>query len=195
MLMLTKANFLILVNNARQVSVESDEWDTYDFFKSMFTHKKRITKKEIILVVSVAYSWMPTMLGMKKAYNSIQMNQAAFIVNRLQSIKTIKNLEYYEDLESDLNTLVSIINNSIVGVSKMLHLFSDYAPIIDSRVIRSWNHFFRDDKNMKIKNNTVGYIRYWQYMLLWRNEINRNRKRKVSLRDIEKLLYLTGEKK
>lgn len=77
----------------------------------------------------------------------------------------------------------------------MLHLFSDYAPIIDSRVIRSWNHFFQEDKSMKINNNTMGYIRYWRYMLSWRKEINRKRKRKVSLRDIEKLLYLTGEKK
>lgn len=78
--MLTKTNFLKIKKKASRISGKTDDWDTYDFFKEMFSKKGRATQEQIILVASVAYSWMPTMLSVKTRYNSRKMKQASDII-------------------------------------------------------------------------------------------------------------------
>lgn len=192
--MLTKTNFLKIKKKASRISGETNNWDTYDFFKEMFTKNGRATQEQIILVMSVAYSWMPTILRVKTRYNSRKMKQASDIITGLKKIKSQKQLSQIEGLESNLAHLKGIINNSMVGASKVLHLFSDNAPIIDSRVIRSWNKFFKGDRSKKISSSVKGYIKYWKMLFEWREQINKGRSRLVSIREIEKLFYLTGMK-
>jgi len=192
--MLSKTSYLKIKKKAIGISGKTNDWDTYDFFKEMFTKSDSATQEQIILVMSVAYSWMPTMLGIKARYNSRKMKQASDIINSLKIIESKEQLSNNKKVESDLNVLKEIINNSIVGVSKVLHLFSDNAPIIDSRVIRSWNKFFKKEKSKRIANSVKGYLRYWGLILEWREAINKGRNRKVSVREIEKLFYLTGQK-
>ena len=179
--MLTKTNFLKIKKKASRISGETNNWDTYDFFKEMFTKNGRATQEQIILVMSVAYSWMPTILRVKTRYNSRKMKQASDIITGLKKIKSQKQLSQIEGLESNLVHLKEIINNSMVGASKVLHLFSDNAPIIDSRVIRSWNKFFKGDRGKKISSSVKGYIKYWKMLFEWREQINKGRSRLVSI--------------
>ncbi|TPG68655.1 hypothetical protein EEL31_09050 [Brevibacillus laterosporus] len=94
-----------------------------------------------------------------------------------------------------LNILVPYINNSIVGTSKVLYYIAPkYVPIIDSRVIRSWQAFFGDKSLSKIINNQYvksqyekydAYIKYWDLLNNWIDNVHNS----VTLREVETMLY------
>jgi len=86
------------------------------------------------------------------------------------------------DLEI-VNELTVHLDNSIIAVSKMLHFLTpNYFPIIDSKVINTWNKWFPQYKLPK-KVNVKQYLDYAQNMRDW------SVKTGVSLRDLEKALF------
>ena len=117
--------------------------------------------------VDIAYSWMPTMLKHKGDYKKI--NQLIF---------KAKN----EDLEiSELEEFKSLVNNSIVGVSKVLALcYPDRFAIWDSRVAKALN--LKSSAVVKIEI----YLTYIKSIRDASKEIN------VKIRDIESAAYLAG---
>ncbi len=147
---------------------------------------------DLKIIAGMAYSWMPTMLS--------------FYGNNVDEKKLMKLIASFKqndlDCRIELATELSkIINNSIVGTSKVLHIINpDFAPMIDSRVVRKWNSFFKKKYNINLlpkslaindKNRTSivsAYIQYWDYLLNWKS----NLKNDVSIRDIEVLFYFLG---
>lgn len=94
-----------------------------DFFKSIET----IDYHSLVISSYFTYGWMPTIL---KKFNSTHNSDVVItVLNKVKNHTKIVNDEYRE--------LVSCINNSIVGVSKILHFINptDY-PIYDSRIKR-----------------------------------------------------------
>ena len=157
------------------------------------------TKEDLFKIAGMAYSWMPTMLDL---YYDDKTNWKSI----LEHINKLKKDD--ESVREELvYNLAMIINHSIVGASKTLHIINpEFAPFIDSRVVRGWNSFFKFEiKNKQInklpvlsfdKNNgsqlskkVKAYINYWNALLSWKNELNNA----VSLRDLEVLFYIIGE--
>lgn len=68
-------------------------------------------------------------------------------------------------------------------------------PIIDSRVLKAWNKHFGKHKNLRLGTSLLAgdrpdkviniYLQYRGYLLEWQ----KNCKKKVSIRDLEKVLY------
>ena len=117
--------------------------------------------------VDIAYSWMPTMLKHKGDYKKIN-----------QFISKAKT----EDLKiSELEEFKSLVNNSIVGVSKVLALcYPDRFAIWDSRVAKALNL-----KSTSVSKIEV-YLAYIKSIREASKEIN------VKIRDIESAAYLAG---
>jgi hypothetical protein len=166
-----------------------NEEETYNFIVN--TECKN--KEDIIRIASMAYAWMPTMLNIY-ADSSHDWKKTIRLINNYKKNKL-------DERELLIENLSKIINNSIVGTSKFLHIINpELAPMIDSRVARYWNLFFHNDKNLKMpldwnfnsKNHhkkIEKYIQYWDYLNEWKVNL-----KVVSIRDLEVLFYYMGEK-
>lgn len=184
---LTVDNFKRMKANARLVQrKKKNVWDAYAHFKVFFT-KKQSSVDNLILASSVSYSWMPTMLDIHTQKGIISIKKASKALSIIRNINTSSDLNNNRNINSAITQLKEVINNSMVGASKVMHLFHDQAPIIDSRVIKSWNYFF-GNRNMKISNNVNGYLNYWKMILYWQKIIN-TENNKATVRDIEVMFF------
>jgi hypothetical protein len=158
--------------------------------------------ENVILAMSIAYSWMPTMLDIY--INDVKDKKK--LVKIIQDLGTIKSLFDFEKkeklIENYLIYLVDIINHSIVGTSKTVHIFFPRnIPILDSRVLKTWNELFKSKfkKNEKLKlpihvplttqAMVKTYMVYWKCMLCWAHNSQIK-----DLRQIEEPLYWLGNK-
>lgn len=147
------------------------------------------SREDFYKYVAFAYSWMPTIPSVR-AITPGEWKK----ISRL--LKTAPMNE--PDLKKLLLILVPIINNSLVGTSKVLHFINpDQFPILDSRVIRTWNDLFKDNRSLRIKSvlqrltiegRADVYLKYRQYLKDWKEKCGKN----VSLRHIEKALFGLG---
>jgi hypothetical protein len=168
---------------------KKDEDQTYSFI----INSECKNKEDIIRIASMAYAWMPTMLNIYADSNH-DWKETIRLINNFKKNKL-------DERELLIENLSKIINNSIVGTSKFLHIINpELAPMIDSRVSRYWNLFFNNDVSLKmpsdwnfnIKNHQkkiIKYIRYWDYLNEWKVNLQ-----DVSIRDLEVLFYYLGEK-
>lgn len=95
----------------------------YFAFLDYFDQIPHIEPQHVIISANFTYGWMPTMLRLQHTDFAL----AANVLNQVKAHEPITN--------ADIQVLIDLINNSIVGVSKLLHFVNpiDYA-IWDSRV-------------------------------------------------------------
>jgi len=113
---------------------EGPDWYqlTYDLFKEAPLERMNDFWK----IVAYTYSWMPT-IPVVKAH---LIKDSDALLHRLQELKR-GDLSHLQKL---FQQLIPVINNSLVGISKVLHFIApDRVPIIDRNVLRGWNIFFK----------------------------------------------------
>ncbi|MES2466358.1 MAG: hypothetical protein V4675_03565 [Verrucomicrobiota bacterium] len=142
-----KAKFLYEMRGLT-ISNEDTYIRVYPSFIRYFSLLDKITANDFVIAANFVYGWMPTILDLSgtdddwsKAANILTLAK----INRLRS-------------HSELKFLAGLVNNSIVGVSKILHFLnpSEHA-IWDSRVYRylmnSTGHHYQ-------VNSARNYLRY-----------------------------------
>ena len=98
----------------------------YSYFVSYFQQKDTLARERIVIGISFTYSWMPTIL---KTINLSEPDQLILIFNKVKQGHLISTQE--------LQILKNAFNNSLVGVSKLLHFIQpEKYAIWDSRVFR-----------------------------------------------------------
>lgn len=98
-------------------------FDSYFEFLKYFENKTEITYHDLVISSHFTYGWMPTIINLDKNFTE----DTRIILNKILDNYEINNDEYL--------TLVKCINNSIVGVSKLLHFIQPKKyPIFDSRI-------------------------------------------------------------
>jgi len=97
---------------------------SYKEFLRYFERLEKITAHEFVIGASFTYSWMPTTLTLR--HRDQFENVAAYLEAVRMGI----------DLDCDSLSLINtVVNNSMVGTSKLLHFVSPKTyPIIDSRI-------------------------------------------------------------
>lgn len=114
-----------LVKLARTVDVTGLELYliAYSVFINYFSSIDKITANELIIGAHLVYGWMPTILTLGK-------NDLVCSCEALNRVKAGELLQL-----EDLIRLQEIVNNSVVGLSKLLHFIRpDRYPIWDSNV-------------------------------------------------------------
>ena len=98
---------------------------TYPEFISYFKNIDKITKHDLVISSHFVYGWMPTIITLKLD----KIEKALIYLNAAKKGYILK--------VNQLELLKSCINNSLVGLSKLLHFINpfDYA-IWDSRIYR-----------------------------------------------------------
>ena len=118
---------------------------SYKYFVSYFSERSELTEFDLVIGANFSYGWMPTILNFK----SSEFDKAVKIINKA------KNSERITDEE--ILILKRLINNSLVGASKLLHFINpDVYAIWDSRVYSFLKRRVRE------KFNHVGT--FWFYL-------------------------------
>ena len=124
--------------------------ESYPYLCAHFANKAVIDPQDVVLGAHMVYGWMPTVLGLDMgAVRGFSLRQAADLLTVAKS----------RDLDrGELSSLKGLINNSIVGSSKLLHFVEPTRyPIWDSRLYR----FCYDKKGHAHQVNSVdAYLVY-----------------------------------
>jgi len=170
-------------------SIENNVYETY-------LESKCNKFEDLFKIAGLAYSWMPTMLDFH--LEDINKERITYLIKKFKE----NDVQIRKEL---VMTLAKMINNSIVGTSKTLHIINPaFAPMIDSRVIRSWNKFFSNEiskdnflklpktlyDKARFEKRVDSYILYWDKLRDWEKNLNN----RVSIRDIELMFYFLGQK-
>lgn len=112
------------------------DW-SYPYFVRYFSDRAVITEYDFIIGSSFTYSWMPTILRYKVMHND-QSNKKLFDEKAKQAADILCRARCFELISMEsLCFLSGIINNSLVGTSKLLHFVNpDVYAIWDSRVMK-----------------------------------------------------------
>jgi len=114
-------------------------------------HKKGLTKASFYQALLMVYGWMPTIPFSKSDFLPIDTKYIK-ILNK--AFKHKKNVIF--SLE-ELSQLTKYTNNSIVGLSKMLHFMNPKVyPIWDSNIARVFN--IKTIHQMKKLSNYLIYV-------------------------------------
>lgn len=108
-----------------KLSIDNSYSDSYFEFLKYFEDAKLIEKHHLIISTHFVYGWMPTIL-------KLNLDDLESTLKILNSAKLGKQLDVDE-----LEVLKKCINNSVVGLSKLLHFVnpSNYA-IWDSWIVK-----------------------------------------------------------
>ena len=135
---------------------------------------------DFVLAASFAFSWLARIPRLNHSRYSYPFGDAAIVSYFFE----IDRGNFDKDLDYEIVSGISKnLDNSIVAVSKMFHFLSpNYFPIIDSKVIHSWNEWFPEYKLPK-KITVEKYLLYAQLMSEWSKNTG------VSLRELEVSLF------
>ena len=98
----------------------------YSYFLKYFEQKEILILDDIVIGISFTYSWMPTIL------KKIDLSSGDELVEILNRVKQGHRIN-----ADELLVLKNAFNNSLVGVSKLLHfIHPEQYAIWDSRVYR-----------------------------------------------------------
>ncbi len=120
-------NFETILKDAEKfVLTKGDSYiRTYPEFLKYFESLDQIEEHHLVIASHFVYGWMPTIIQL----NLEQKDKVLFLLNAVKNGHVLN--------KSELETLKNSINNSLVGLSKLLHFINprDYA-IWDSRIFR-----------------------------------------------------------
>ncbi len=185
-------NDFIKTKQPGQTNQDHSYPDWYTFTYDIFLDSPINTIQDFWRVVAYTYSWMPTIPTIKRQL----IKDEAQLIKDLQALKQGN----HENLEQLFRTLIPVINNSLVGVSKALHFIApDTVPIIDSNVARGWNEFFsahqiNNDIKFPTYSNALSikqlpnYLKYRETLLSW----VANSTETISLRELELAFFELG---
>ncbi|MBL7965653.1 MAG: hypothetical protein JNK09_01550 [Prolixibacteraceae bacterium] len=128
------------------INTESDSYiETYPEFIQYFRNLDRIERHHLIISSHFIYGWMPTII-------EIDLKNTNEVLRLLNEVKSGKLLNVEE-----LLVLKKCINNSLVGLSKLLHFINPslYA-IWDSRIFR----YLTEKKSSYGIDNPNTYLEY-----------------------------------
>jgi len=160
-----------------------------------FFHKKSVIKfNDFVIGAHFSYGWMPTILDFD-ARNDIDESKVVALINKA------KMAEKFDDLsKNEYEYLKSIINNSYIGLSKLLHFINPSVyGIWDSRVHRFLMEA-TSDKRKTIQPNYYGLFESYQLLLAHLiNHIDLSNfltdHKLTAIRKLELLMFVNGKKK
>lgn len=126
----------------------------YPHLLQYFSSKKSLDAGDVVCGAHMVYGWMPTILEMHPGKENAQLNKAVNTLLKARMGSLINNQEIEE--------LASLVNNSLVGASKLLHFVAPTQfPIWDSKVYS----FVHEERPHHYRvNNVKTYKNYIQLL-------------------------------
>lgn len=107
---------------------------SYPYLLSYFSSKQLIAAEDVVCGAHMVYGWMPTVLDLYPHSPNISLAEGADILNKAKNSGVLSDCE--------IEQLACLVNNSLVGASKLLHFVApDFFPIWDSKI---YTYLFRN---------------------------------------------------
>ncbi|WDF76048.1 hypothetical protein PQ469_19340 [Mucilaginibacter sp. KACC 22773] len=187
------------LRRSKHETLNVDKYKWFELSYNEFRNSPLNNKKDLIHLIAFAYSWMPTMAQFK----STLPENLDELINKINSFNGINSSTEFVSRETEVKEvlllLIPIVNNSIVGTSKVLHFVNPRLfSIFDSRVLKGLNNVLAQGGAKKIPEYIISdkikaiplYVEYTKLMLRWLENIGYIEPN-ITLRDIEVLLYLS----
>jgi hypothetical protein len=128
---------------------------SYPYLLNYFAVKPSITPQEVVCGAHMAYGWMPTILDLYTKKPNIDLSIAAGLLNTVKVTGTLA--------DAQIEQLACLINNSLVGASKLLHFIApNNFAIWDSKVYA----FVYQEKAYNHRVNNVSKYRHYLGLLI-----------------------------
>lgn len=163
--------------------------ESYIYFLKYFENKHILTEEDLIISANFTYGWMPTILNFKNT----NYTECVDILNKSKQIEILE--------KKDLEALKSLINNSLVGTSKLLHFINpEKYAIWDSRVCKflsGTTHKYFIEK-IDVFYNYIDYCKeltsFKDYDEIHNVYLVKSRNLKATkMKSIEQLMFLSSE--
>lgn len=167
---------------------------SYPEFIEYFKSINEINRHNLIIGINFTYGWMPTIFDFRTTEIEKNIDLAIEILNKAKSGKDLETKDY--------ELLKSLLNNSLVGSTKLLHFINpEKYAIWDSRV-------FRFLHNQEPHDYRIGNIKnYIDYQKLLQNLTNEERfsefyqlisskleYKPTNFRALELIMFIKGKK-
>ena len=127
---------------------------SYPYFLDYFSKKTSYEMEDVVCGAHMVYGWMPTILDLYLGPTKPTLDEAAELLSKAKRSGTLT--------DNDLGKLASLINNSLVGTSKLLHFIAPESYAIwDSRVYS----FVFEERPYTHRVNQVQKYHYYQGLL------------------------------
>ena len=148
----------------RFTNEDNKYFDSYFEFVKYFERIETIDYHSLVISSYFTYGWMPTILKNFDTENDVK--KTINIFNKVKNNIEIDNGEYY--------SLIKCINNSIVGVSKLLHFINPTQyPIFDSRI----KNYFKNNNSLNLDSD--------KKHLIWKLTYQNKNTEPLARKDIE----------
>lgn len=135
-----------------KINRQSD-YRSYPEFLKYFSDLKTITLHNLIIAINFVYGWMPTIFD----FRADNFDEALIILNKAKH-GTIPDVD-------ELRLLKGLLNNSLVGTTKLLHFINpDTFAIWDSRVYRYLTGKEPHDNRIGDCNAFLHYLKFCEYL-------------------------------
>ena len=123
---------------------------SYPYLLDYFSSKQSFSAADVVCGAHMVYGWMPTILELYPSLGETDLDAAAEVLTKAKEGKDIAS--------SEVEALAILVNNSVVGASKLLHFAApNHFPIWDSKVYSFIHekrpHFYR-------VNSVETYLQY-----------------------------------
>ncbi|AVD81752.1 hypothetical protein C4Q28_06045 [Pseudomonas sp. SWI6] len=118
---------VFIIEPATQILADDAYVVSYPHLLEYFSSKQSLDAGDVVRGAHMVYGWMPTILTLYPEQGKAGLDKAA---------KTLEKARKGEALnDQEIEGLASLVNNSLVGASKLLHFVAPaYFPIWDSNV-------------------------------------------------------------
>lgn len=165
---------------------------SYPHILSYFTSKDTFDSADLVLGAHIAYGWMPTIVDLNIGPSNIDLKGGAELLTRAKSDGTLTDKE--------IESLARLVNNSLVGASKLLHFVAPTRfAIWDSKIyaftFEQKPHHYRVNQVMKYRQylNTLARLQHDKRFNAFHKSVNQNIGYEVSpLRALELVMFLNG---
>ena len=136
------------------ISRENSYIISYPYILAYFQSLKEFSVRDFVCCAHIIYGWMPTILDLHPKQSNINLHQGAKL---LTSAKRDGHLP-----DSGIEQLKRLVNNSLIGASKLLHFTSpNKFAIWDSKIYS----FVFEDKPHNYRVNQISNYREYLSLL------------------------------
>jgi hypothetical protein len=143
-----------LLHDEQKVVIEKDSnyIISYPVFLKYFKKLPKITKEELIIGINFTYGWMPTTFKFKNSID--ELDRVVELLNKARS-RTVLSFE-------ELELMKSCLNNSTIGLSKLLHFVNPKLyPIWDRKVCY---YLYKSKKRIESCHSYLCFLDFCRYI-------------------------------
>jgi hypothetical protein len=171
-------------------SIEKNEKLKLSYLYEKVLHFKISDENDVIRLAMMAYGWMPTMNKGRTITSDIDLTSIKDLLIKIQNttdLETAFKLVFGEG-KSTIDDFIKITNNSVVGLSKTLHILNpNIFPIVDKHLyngIKNYGHHI--GFKLESKKIDLNFYRDFTKHLIIEMKLEK-------VREVEKMLFDLGK--